>query len=421
MSAGDRSGADLDPSTLAATSYKQHFTRFLARRGPPGGGAGSPGGGTCLHFAAHSHHLWPDVSFEAHERAWLDAADLADHKWERVFGEIVPAAQAHVARVLGLPDPRTIVFAPNTHELLVRLHSCLPAPARILTSDGEFHSFTRQGLRWEEAGAAIVDRVPVEPMASFGERFLAQAASGGYDMVLVSQVFFNSGFVWDGWDRIAATLPEGRRPHTLIVVDGYHGFMALPTDLGAVADRIFYLAGGYKYAMSGEGACFMHCPPGFGARPANTGWFAGFGDLEKGVAAVPYPRDGMRFSGSTFDPSGLYRMVAVLGWVDGLGLSVAAIHARARVLEERFLAGVDGTGVPGLSAADLIPPRGVADRGNFLTFCTPRAEAICRDLSRRGITVDHRGDRLRVGFGIYQDPGDVDALLEQLRNLARAA
>ena len=37
-----------------------------------------------------------------------------------------------------------------------------------------------------------------------------------------------------------------------------------------------YLAGGYKYAMAGEGACFMHCPPGFGARPRNTGWYASF-------------------------------------------------------------------------------------------------------------------------------------------------
>ena len=30
--------------------------------------------------------------------------------------------------------------------------------------------------------------------------------------------------------------------------------MALPTDLQRVAPRVFYLAGGYKYAMAGEGA-----------------------------------------------------------------------------------------------------------------------------------------------------------------------
>ena len=26
-----------------------------------------------LHFAAHSHHLWPDASFEAQTQAWIDA------------------------------------------------------------------------------------------------------------------------------------------------------------------------------------------------------------------------------------------------------------------------------------------------------------------------------------------------------------
>ena len=63
-----------------------------------------------------------------------------------------------------------------------------------------------------------------------------------------------------------------------MVVDGYHGFMATPTDLSAVADRIFYVSGGYKYAMSGECCAFLHAPPGFGDRPRITGWFAEFED-----------------------------------------------------------------------------------------------------------------------------------------------
>jgi hypothetical protein len=31
-----------------------------------------------LHFAAHSHHLWPDSSYDGHMQAWEDAARLAD-------------------------------------------------------------------------------------------------------------------------------------------------------------------------------------------------------------------------------------------------------------------------------------------------------------------------------------------------------
>ena len=38
-----------------------------------------------LHFAAHSHHYWPDVARDAHIRAWDDAARLADDKWVKVI------------------------------------------------------------------------------------------------------------------------------------------------------------------------------------------------------------------------------------------------------------------------------------------------------------------------------------------------
>ena len=48
-----------------------------------------------LHFAAHSHHLWPDVTRDAVLEAWDDAARLVDRKWEHVFGAVLPKARAH--------------------------------------------------------------------------------------------------------------------------------------------------------------------------------------------------------------------------------------------------------------------------------------------------------------------------------------
>ncbi|HEX5634214.1 MAG TPA: hypothetical protein VFX50_13335, partial [Gemmatimonadales bacterium] len=103
-----------------------------------------------LHFAAHSHHPWPDVTEAAHARYWSDSARLADRKWqEAVFGGAVPRAQEHVARLLRLADPRQVAFAPNTHEFVARLYSCLPADRElhVLASAHEFHSFRRQTRR----------------------------------------------------------------------------------------------------------------------------------------------------------------------------------------------------------------------------------------------------------------------------------
>ena len=100
-----------------------------------------------LHFAAHSHHLWPDASFDGQVEAWSDAARLADRKWDKVMGEVWPEAQAHVAAELGGGSPNSVVFAPNTHDLLVRLWSAAPrcsnGPLRILTSSGDRQQYQR--------------------------------------------------------------------------------------------------------------------------------------------------------------------------------------------------------------------------------------------------------------------------------------
>jgi len=213
-----------------------------------------------LHFVAHSHHPWPDATEAAHARYWHDSATLVDRKWDRVFGEVVPKAQANVARVLRLPQPRQIAFAPNTHEFVTRLYSCLEAdrPLRVLTTAHEFHSFRRQTRRYVEAGRVSVEQVEGPPWETFAERFIAAARREPWDMVWVSHVFFDSGFVVEALEDIVAAAPA----NALVAIDGYHAFCALPVDLSRIHQRAFYLAGSYKYAMAGEGACVLAVPPG---------------------------------------------------------------------------------------------------------------------------------------------------------------
>lgn len=380
---------------------RAHFSRFL--NADP----------DRLHFAAHSHHPWPDVTRNAQAEAWDDAARLMDDKWERILGPVLEEFQHHVAGHLRLPDPATVAVAPNTHEFLRRILSCFPArsPVRILTSDGEFHSFARQVARLEEDGLVVATRVPAEPFATFDDRFRA-AMREGHDLVFVSQVFFNSGFAVD-----IDALAEGAGD-AMLVIDGYHGFMARPTDLSRLAGRAFYIAGGYKYAMAGEGACFMHCPPGWGMRPRDTGWYAAFGNLAKAQEGkVAYSEDGWRFMGSTFDPSGLYRFNAVMRWLSQqAGIAVAAIHDHALALQRRFL---DGLGpASGLSPDALVVPADETRRGNFLTFDMPDAQPTYARLKALNVVTDVRGSRLRLGFGIYQTPEEVDALLRRLDGAA---
>ena len=384
-------------------NLKPHFSRFLGA---------DPGR---LHFAAHSHHLWPDVTFEAQQRCWLEAARLADDKWEReIFGRLYPAVQGQVARLLGLSDPATLAFGPNSHGFLVRLLSHFPAdrPVRVLTSNGEFHSFTRQMSRLEEDGRVLPTRVPTEPFPSFAQRFAEAAADQGLDLIYLSQVFYDSGYAVPGLDDLVAALAG---PDRLVVIDGYHGFMALPTDLTAIEGRAFYLSGGYKYAMAGEGVAFLHAPPGQVPRPSDTGWFAAFEALADGRGdAVPYPASAARFLGATFDPVGLYRQEAVVDWLDGLGITIEAIHRHAHRLQWSFISRLNELGLEALKAVQLVVPLDEPNRGNFLTFRTAEAGRIYRALRDAGVVTDYRGERLRFGFGPYQDEDDVDRLCRVL-------
>jgi kynureninase len=377
---------------------REHFREF--RSAQPGR----------IHLAAHSHHFWPDAACAAHRRALSDAARLADNKWEMIFGDLIPRVQRGIAAVLALPDHATIALAPNTHDFVRRLLSALPAGTRprILTSDSEFHSFTRQIGRLEEENLVTVERLAAEPFADFGERFASVARRGGHDLVFVSQIFFNSAAAAGSLDAIASAVEDAQ---TLVVFDGYHGFMALPTVFAGSADRAFYIAGGYKYAMAGEGICFMHCPGGFAMRPRDTGWFAAFGALRgSGGAKIAYGTDGSRFMGATFDPSGLYRLAGVFDWMDEIGLTVDAIHEHVLALQSLFLGKLKRAKVKPLCDARLITPvEAGTGRGHFLTFELAAAQALHDRLARANIVTDVRGERIRFGFGCYHVAEEIEA------------
>lgn len=371
-------------------SYKDHFSEFFSANPDR------------LHFAAHSHHPWPDVTLGAQTQYWNDSVRLVDDKWDYVFGEVIPDTRAHIAATLGLSRPDSLTFAPNTHSFLLRIFSCFETPVRILSTRSEFHSFARQSRRWEEAGLAIVDRIATEPFDTFEDRFRTEIEAGVHDLIYLSSVFFDSGYPLQDLQRLVAAVPNDS---TFVVIDGYHQFLARPTDLSSIEGRAFYVSGGYKYAMAGEGACFLHSPEGYGPRPVDTGWYAGFGQLETGITPqVPYGTDGSRFAGATFDPSGIYRLRAVLRWLDEVGLDPAQIHAHADELQRRFLEA-------GCDLGELIPGPG-EERGNFLTFRSDDAGAHYHRLHDAGVITDYRGNRLRLGFGIYHDAADVDRLID---------
>lgn len=379
-------------------SYKKYYQRFLTAQ------AGRQ------HYACHSHHYWPDVTRDAMLEYWDDTAQHVDHKWDLMFGQKVPQVQRLIADILQIRQPEQLVFAPNTHELLFRLLSCYgwQDGFKVLTTDSEFYSFSRQIHRLQECGGVEVVKVATEPFDTFPARFAAAAESLQPDLVFFSQVFFNSGLAIRELDALVGQLEACCEAQ--IVVDGYHGFMALPTDLSALEGRIFYLAGSYKYAQGGEGCCFMLVPAENQLRPLYTGWFAEFGTLSSvKTTTVQYASDGYQFAGATMDLTALYRLHAVLSLFAEEQLTVQCIHQHVQQLQQHFLTILDAIRHPWLNRQQLIG-LDLSHHGHFLTFRGPSAQAVAAlsaYLRQQGIETDYRADRLRFGFALYHDIADI--------------
>lgn len=381
--------------------YKHLYQRFLAAHPSE------------LHFACHSHHYWPDCTREAHLQYWDDSCKYVDDKWGYIFSTKIPQAQKLIAENLNLSHPEQIVFAPNTHEFVFRLVSSLnwKKTVRILTTDSEFYSFDRQINRLSELAEFEVVKVPTLPFETFHERFEKALSSENWDMVFFSQVFFNSGLVVD-IPRLVAKAPTA----AMVIVDGYHGFMAVPTDLSSLQERIFYIAGSYKYAQGGEGACFLYVPTGTRHRPLYTGWFAELSHLSAVGNEVGYPTDALQYAGSTMDFSGVYRLIATLETFKKENLSVEIIHQLVQRNQKLLLLELGKMNHPQLQTSKVLmhaPDR----HGHFLTFelsSTEETQTLVQALAAKNIKTDSRGNRLRFGFGLYHDEQDIQDLISRL-------
>ncbi len=379
--------------------YQKYYRHFLQ-------GAQKAASAGCdlpvLHMACHSHHYWADVTLDAVNEYWHDAASMADQKWDKIFSEKIPAFQRSIARTLNLPAPEQVALAPNTHELVFRLLSAfdLSQPVHILTTDGEFYSFARQLLRLEELPNVHVTRVPTQPYATLAARFTQELQSGDYQLAYASQVFFDSGVAFPELLTLAEHKPEA----THMVIDGYHGFYARPTDLGAIADKVFYTSGSYKYLGAGEGMCFMTIPRGCQLRPLYTGWFAEMAELENRGEGVGFGNNWLRFAGATIDFSPLYKALAVLELHQREDISVDTIHRYVLNNQRRFLAAMDAADHPTLNRENLIAHDLENGHGHFFTFrcgSAEGAEQLQAKLREKNVLCDRRQQLLRLGFALY--------------------
>lgn len=356
-----------------------------------------------IHFAAHSHHFWPDISLEAVTQSWLDSAKYSDQKWSHTLGKVLSETQSIIGTMLNLKSPEQLAFAPNTHELVSRIFSCFleQEKVKVLTTKSEFHSFKRQMNRLKELPHfefIILD----DEIEDFEKSFL-NSITDDLDIIFISHVFYNSGKIIS--NELIENIIKIKKKETVFCLDAYHGFCAIPTDLSKFEGDIFYLAGGYKYAQAGEGMCFLTIPKDCNLRPLNTGWFASFETLESESEEVSYSDNGFRFWGATQDLTSLYRFNFVWNQFSKMSLNITKIHSYIKSLQVQF--------IKDLSISNNLLETDLNKVGHFLTLkCENHnhAKKINLWLKDQGFLTDFRADRLRFGFGLYLSLEDVNQL-----------
>jgi len=366
-----------------------------------------------LLLTGHSHQAWPDCAFDAQQRAWLDAAELVDRKWERAFA-VASRVRDGFARLMEDREGH-IALGPSTHDMVIRFLSALPLAARprIVTTDGEFHSLRRQLDRLAEAGIEIV-RIPAAPERTVGER-LAAAVDDRTAAVAASYVFFKTG-------RLAGDL----RPLTsacdrhgaALLIDAYHALNVVPfsvPDLGLA--NAFVVGGGYKYCQLGEGNCFLRFPPDCAMRPIVTGWFAEFDVIADSGAAplVPYGDGPGRFAGSTYDPASHYRAAEVFDFFRRQGLTVASLRAESQRQIGLLAKAFDDLDLSeNMARRDRAAP--LEEIGGFLVIESPVAGDLCDRLAKMGVRADSRGTSLRLGPAPYLTDSQLFDAMSRLRD-----
>jgi len=369
----------LDPQALAP-----HYSRFRVSER--------------LLLTGHSHQAWPDVAFEGQKQAWLDAAELADLKWENAEARAERFRQG-VTKLLDDPGGH-IALAPNTHELVVRFLSALPLRERprLVTTDGEFHTIRRQLDRLAEASIEVI-KVAALPAATLTER-LSDAVDGRTAAVLVSSVLFQNAHIVPG---LGGVMEACQQAGAELLVDAYHQVNVVPfsiSDTGLA--QAFVVGGGYKYLQMGEGNCYMRVPGDCTLRPVITGWFSEFETLaeEGSPDLTAYGEGAARFAGATYDPTSHYRAAAVFDFFSARGMTLQALRETSR-----HQVGVLAKAFDALDTDPAVIDRDrsvrLEDVGGFLALHSTRAGELSAALSERGVMTDYRGETLRLGPAPY--------------------
>lgn len=391
--------AAMGPGPLTEDGIAQHvaplFSRVLS-------GAGRP-----IYLANHSLGRPLDAT----------AADVGDaiglwqsqlgNAWDAWLAEI-GAYRTRLGRLLNAPRADCVVPKTSAGQGLRAVLNSYDGVPRVVATRGEFDSMDVILRQYARRGRIELHFIEAGADGAFDAGHMLAAVRGA-DLLVVSQIMFNTGQLLSELPAlIAAAHASGAR----VLVDVYHSLGVIPVDIGAL-DADFAIGASYKYLRGGPGAGYLYVHPRHldaGFSTLDIGWFAKkspFDYLRPDPPEFAVGGDGLMES----TPPVLTCYQARAGQLFTIAVGVARLRAYS-LTQQRGL--VELLGQHGVCATG-----GSSDRGAFVIVRSAHARAWAGELERQGVIVDSRGDILRLCPDLLSTQGELAAAAERLGAIAK--
>lgn len=350
-----------------------------------------------IQLTGHIHQAMPDVCGEAYQEHWDCVNKLGEERWDDLF-DIAYQVRSGFASLLNC-TAEDIALGDSTHDLFCRFLSALPERkvVKILSTDAEHPSISRQLERLNEAGRIELVKVPANPASQVVER-LVHTLDDSVDAVCISAVNYQTGHLILELDTL---WPVCEKFGCELYVDAYQSINLQPFCLEDYnLTSAFVSGGGNKYCQMGDGVCFLYVPPARDFKPLLTSWFASFDPIIDDPAALPiaYSDDATRFFGSSRDGLPWFRAMKSFEFFKKHEMDPDWLfdvnHHQLNYLATQFAE-------QELPESIISMPVDVEYMGGFLGLTSPYAEEICGHMRDRGVHSDFCRDWLRLGPAPY--------------------
>lgn len=243
---------------------------------------------------------------------------------------------------------------------------------------------------------------------------IERALSSGARLVTVSHVAYGTGALLP----LAEIVELAHRAGALVLVDGAQAAGAMPLDLHALGVD-FYTVSGQKWLCGpeGTGALYIRSDRLSEVRPTFAGYFsAGKHDHRGRVELHP---DARRFE------LGMMNRPCVAGFEASLRLTLDEVRVERAWLRSLELAALCRRSLESLAGVRILTP--VKQASQLLSFDLPafppaHLNSLAMRLVERGViirSIDHPPYALRASLGYFNTAGEVNALVDAVREALR--